>query len=137
MFDFFNAASQQQRSGNAVSIPRRRYGIKALCRFCVVSIFCGAILLLAGHYSHLLYLAWFTPEQPVTESPYKVSTQRYFYKKQPLPEMADIPATEPLPVDDEQPEESEAAENSEAEPVPDNQTDLRERVEQALKDMRP
>lgn len=137
MFDFFYAALQQQRQGNAVSVSRGRAGIKAVCARLAVCAFCSATLLLAGYYSHLLYLAWFPAAQPVAELPYKLSTQRYFYKKQPLPEIAEVTETEDAPVEDEQADDSASAEEGDTPPLTENKADLRDRVEQAMKDLHP
>lgn len=138
MFDFFSAALQQQRSGNAVNISRRRRGIKTICVHAAVVIVCSVALLLAGHYSRLLFLAWFTAERPLPEQPYKLSTQRYFYKKQPLSEIAtDAVEVEEVPAEDEQTDDIAPVEDNDIEPSKDNQAALRERVERAMKDLRP
>lgn len=132
MFNFFYAALQQQGSGNAVKVVRYRPGKKTVCVRFALGILCGTALLLAGHYGHLLYSAWFAESPPVVERPYKPSTQRYFYKKQPLPEAVEAIESETALPDDTQPDEVDIEP-----PEPDNRADLRERVEQAIKELQP
>ena len=137
MFTFFNAAQRQRKSGAAVKVPRVRYRVTTMAVVICATLLCWGGLIMVGHYSRLLYSFWLPTYESTVEMaqqlPYKLSTQRYFYKTHPLP-----PVSEPADTTDELSDEGDVDPEVADEQVQEGSSaHLRERVERALKELTP
>lgn len=134
MFDFYTAAQRQERTGQRVTVLRAGYRLKNRIVAGVLLLLWGSMLVIAGGCAHQLWRLWFVPVQQSDaneEAPFKLATQHYFFKKQPLPEMV-VEPDEAEPIDDEEEISDEPIESSVNEGEGAGKDELRERVKKAI-----